>query len=149
MVRGLLRLLLIIVIVVALGAFFIGYRWASSDEAASVDRPVGTSGDAIDTSRARETGAEVLAISNDGRPDAQRMAEALGHSMVVLSDPSMRVIYRYGMKGERMPMADMGYVVIDRTGVVRARTIDRRFGEHADAIVKVLRDSALATTGTE
>lgn len=99
--------------------------------------------------RLRETGAEVLAISNDGRPDAQRMAEALGNSMVVLSDPSMRVIYQYGMKGDRMPMADMGYVVIDRAGVIRARRIDRRFGEQADEILKVLRNSALATRGTE
>ena len=92
--------------------------------------------------RLREAGAAVFAISNDHREDARRMADELQDGAVVLSDPSMRLIYRYGMKGHRMRMADMGYVVIDRAGVVRARTIDRQFGEHADDIVKTLIEHA-------
>jgi hypothetical protein len=60
MLRALVRLVLIVVIVVAAGAFFIGYRWAADDGEPVVDRPVGTSGERpIDTSRARETGAEI------------------------------------------------------------------------------------------
>jgi peroxiredoxin len=96
--------------------------------------------------RIRATGAEVFAISNDGRENARRMAAELGDTVRVLSDPSMRVIYRYGMKGERMAMADMGYVLIDRSGVIRARTIDPRFGERGEEIVRGLRDVPVAGT---
>lgn len=59
MFRALLRLVLIVVVLVALGAFFFGYRWADRDTVA--DRPVGTTGaaDEVDTSRARQAGAEL------------------------------------------------------------------------------------------
>lgn len=68
------------------------------------------------------------------------MAAEIGADVVFLSDPSMRVIYRYGMKGENMPMADMGYVVIDGAGKIRARKIDRLFGEHVQEIVNAVKD---------
>ncbi len=38
-------------------------------------------------------------------------------------------------------MADMGYVVIDKQGRIRARQIDRRFGEHFGAIVRAAREA--------
>jgi peroxiredoxin len=87
------------------------------------------------------TGAEVFAISNDDRAGASRMAGDLRGAIRVLSDPSMRVIYRYGMKGQNMAMAQMGYVLIDRAGVVRAREPEPRFGERVDDIVASLRQS--------
>jgi osmotically-inducible protein OsmY len=62
MVRAVLRTVLIVIVVVAVGAFFFGYRWAGQDAPAqpAVERPIGTAGDApIDTSRARETGAAI------------------------------------------------------------------------------------------
>lgn len=89
--------------------------------------------------RIRALGAEVLAISNDGPEDARRMATELGLEFPVLSNPSMDVIYRYRMKGDRMPMADMGYVLIDATGRIRQHKIDRRFGEHVGDLVESLR----------
>lgn len=92
----------------------------------------------------RATGAEVLAISNDGLADARRMASELGSAIRVLSDPSMRAVYGYGMKGENMPMAAMGYVVIDRAGIVRARAIDRAFGARGGEIAELLRRHATA-----
>ena len=62
MIRGLVRLILVVIVIVAVGAFFFGYRWAD-DGSVAVDRPVGTTGPApdvdIDTERAREAGAEV------------------------------------------------------------------------------------------
>lgn len=89
--------------------------------------------------RIRSLGAEVLAISNDGQEEARRMASELGLEFPVLSNPSMDVIYRYRMKGDRMPMADMGYVLIDAAGRIRKRKIDRRFGEHVGDLVESLR----------
>jgi hypothetical protein len=37
-----------------------------------------------------------------------------------------------------MPMADMGYVLIDATGRIRQHKIDRQFGEHVGDLVKSL-----------
>jgi osmotically-inducible protein OsmY len=61
MVRDLLRLVLILVIVVAVAAFFFGYRWGGSRATGSAaERPVATTGSqGIDTSRARQAGAEI------------------------------------------------------------------------------------------
>ena len=88
--------------------------------------------------RIRALGAEVFAISSDGPQDARRMATELGLDFPVLSNLSMDVIYRYRMKGDRMPMADMGYVLIDATGRIRQHKIDRQFGEHVGDLVKSL-----------
>jgi hypothetical protein len=76
MIRGFLRLILIVVLLVALGAFFLGYRWANDDSA--VDRPVGTSGvfDERDRARAREAGAEIGERVASGANEAQRTAAA-------------------------------------------------------------------------
>lgn len=46
------------------------------------------------------------------------------------------------MKGDRMPMADMGYVLIDATGRIREHKIDRRFGEHVEDLVGSLEKMA-------
>lgn len=60
MLRGLLRLTVIVLILVGVGAFFMGYRWAGSPPDTAVERPIGTSGvPAVDTSRAREFGAVI------------------------------------------------------------------------------------------
>ena len=82
MIGGLLRLILIVVLVVGVLAFFVGYNWTDSDEPLDVDRPVGTSGTLeddvdIDTSRAREVGADVGERVATGVDQAQRgLAEA-------------------------------------------------------------------------
>jgi hypothetical protein len=49
------------------------------------------------------------------------------------------------MKAQQMPMGDMGYALIDRAGVIRARKIDSRFGERGDEIVKALTDVPVAS----
>ena len=71
MLRGLVRLVLIVVILVGLGAFFIGYEWG--DEERGSDRPVGTTGaPVVDTDRAREAGAEIGEKVAVGASQAQR-----------------------------------------------------------------------------
>lgn len=72
MLRALVRLVLILVILVGLGAFFIGYEWGDTDEPAP-DRPVGTTGaPVVDTDRAREAGAEIGEKVAAGASQAQR-----------------------------------------------------------------------------
>lgn len=66
------------------------------------------------------------------------MGQELGLTFPLLSDPTMRVIRAYGMKGDGMEMADMGYVVIDPKGRLRGKTIDRRFGDNVSDIVAIV-----------
>ena len=81
MVRGLLRLILIVVILVAVGAFFFGYRWGDrpGDGGRIVDRPVGTTGPPLDASRAREAGAEI----------GERVAVGAGIAEQAVADASL------------------------------------------------------------
>ena len=77
MVRALLRTILIVIIVVGVAAFFMGYRWADGDGDQIVDRPVGTTGardTSVDTSRARETGAKIGEKVAVGVNEAERAA---------------------------------------------------------------------------
>lgn len=84
-------------------------------------------------------GAAVLGISHDPPQQATRLAQDLGLTFPLLSDPAMEVIRAYRMKGDGMEMADMGYVVIDKQGRTRTRQIDRRFGENGERIIRALR----------
>lgn len=51
----------------------------------------------------------------------------------------MEVIRAYRMKGDGMEMADMGYVVVDRSGRIRYWQLDQKFGENVETVVHVLR----------
>jgi hyperosmotically inducible protein len=63
MLRGLVKVVLLLIVVVAIGAFFLGYRWAGRDDdrtTARSPRATGTTGTAGDErERAREVGAEI------------------------------------------------------------------------------------------
>ena len=74
MIRALLRLTLLVILVIGVAAFFFGYRWGAHPEDA---RPAATTGakPAIDTSRARETGAEIGTAVAKGANEAERAAE--------------------------------------------------------------------------
>lgn len=80
MLRGLLRLIVLAVLVIGIAAFFFGYRWGAdgTDVTDVPDRPAATTGERgpIDTTRARETGAEVGEAVAEGANEAQRVAEA-------------------------------------------------------------------------
>lgn len=90
-------------------------------------------------------GAAVLGISIDMPHEAARLAQGLGLTFPILSDPRMEVTRAYRMKGEGMEMAEMGYVIIDKQGRIRAHQIDRRFGENVGAIVRALRQAKTQT----
>jgi osmotically-inducible protein OsmY len=78
MIRTLLRVILIVIILVGVAAFFVGYRWAGDDRDPVVDPAVGTTGardTSIDTSRARETGAEIGEKVAAGVNRVERAAE--------------------------------------------------------------------------
>jgi hyperosmotically inducible protein len=80
MIRGLLRLIVVVVLLIGVGAFFLGYRWGDVD-GVDVDRPVGTSGVLDDEkAAAREAGAEIGEKVAVGADRAQRVASEAGLS---------------------------------------------------------------------
>ena len=83
----------------------------------------------------------MFAVSNDTPEVQRRLAKELKLTFPLLSDRRMNVISAYGMKGDGMDMADMGYVVIDRTGRIRSRQIDRRFGENVGMILRAVHEA--------
>ena len=99
MFRGLLKLIVVLVVLVAVGTFFLG--WWGSGRIMGIDRPAATVGTAgrIDTEKAREVGAEVVA----------RTAEAANKAGAVLSDSAMTAKIK-----SKMALDDS----------VKARTID-------------------------
>jgi hypothetical protein len=77
MLRALVRLIVVVIVLVGVGAFFLGYRWSRPD--VEPDRAVGTTGAAptIDTDRARDAGAKVGEKMAEGANQAERaMADA-------------------------------------------------------------------------
>lgn len=73
MLSVILRLILVVVLVVGIAAYFFGYRRGAAGMA---DRPAGTSGvtGPIDTARARETGARVGEAVARGANEAEQAA---------------------------------------------------------------------------
>ena len=78
MIGGLLRLIVVVVIVVGLGAFFLGYRWSGDSPNLLPDQPIGTTGPLrdVDTSKARATGAEIGEKVAEGANQATRVIAA-------------------------------------------------------------------------
>ena len=82
MLRGLLKLVIIVVVIVGLGAFFLGYRWGRPNGTTErvEDRPIGTSGafHNIDTSKARAAGAAIGEKVAVGANEAEKTLSAAG-----------------------------------------------------------------------
>lgn len=76
--RTLLRVLLVILLVVGLAAFFVGYRWGDRGAATQPGETTGTGGQVVDTDAARETGAQIGERVATGANQAQRMATDAG-----------------------------------------------------------------------
>lgn len=73
MIRGLVRGVLLVIVVVAIAAFLIGYRWSNDD--VTVSEPVvGTTGGDVDVDSAREIGADVGERVAEGTNEVQRVA---------------------------------------------------------------------------
>lgn len=84
------------------------------------------------------TGAAVFGVSIDTPEAARKLRQDLGLTFPVLSDPKMEVIRAYRMKGDGMDMGDMGYVIVDRQGKVRAQRIDRNFADNLKDVLDIL-----------
>ncbi len=98
------------------------------------------------------TEADPYVINSDA-PAASRQLKAMsGINVPVLLDPSLAVARQYDLMpkpgqpmGGMAGVAQMGFVIVDRRGIIRVQRADIYFGRHAGQIAEILR--RLATQG--
>jgi peroxiredoxin len=66
--------------------------------------------------------------------------ETSGLSIPILLDPGYSVARMYDLPAEGRPMRGLvGFIIMDRQGIIRAQRVDINFGAHAPQIVEILR----------
>ena len=117
MFRALLRLVLILIVIAAAAAFFMGYRFGDYRNGSTSERPVATtgSGPAIDTTKARQTGA---AIGEKVAESANRAEHALGDGALTAKIKSKMALDDY-VEAHAINVDTSGSVVT-LTGVVKS-----------------------------
>jgi hyperosmotically inducible protein len=75
--KTLLRLVLVLIVLAAAGAYLMGYRLVNHDGRTTIEGPVGTTGTLpqVDTRRARDAGAQIGEKVAEGANAAQRTIE--------------------------------------------------------------------------
>ena len=83
----------------------------------------------------------MVAISVDPPSESKQTDALLNGAFPLLQDAELKVIHTYGMEHSMggMIYGNMGYVIIDRQGIVRSIAIDPSFGHHADTILDMLK----------
>ena len=90
--------------------------------------------------------ADVYVINSDTPEQSRQLKEITKISVPVLLDADLAVAHEYDMlpkPGQPMGMmqgvGQMGFVIIDSSGIVRMQRVDTRFGEDADQMLEALR----------
>lgn len=61
-------------------------------------------------------------------------------SIPILLDPNYSVARMYDLPGQGWPMRGLvGFVIMDKRGIIRVQRVDIDFGSHAPQIVQILR----------
>jgi hyperosmotically inducible protein len=135
MLRALARLFVLIVILLAVGAFFLGYRW--NTQTADLDRPVATTGRApVDTDRAREKGAEIGEKVAVGADRAQRAAA----NAAMTSKIKAKMVLDDAIDADAIDV-DTSEGTVTLTGTVRSegeRTRALQLARETDGVVSVV-----------
>jgi len=89
-------------------------------------------------------------VINSDAPQASRRLKALtGISAPVLLDPTLAAARAYDFlpkpgqpMGGMTGVAQMGFVIVDRAGLIRVQRADIYFGRHAAQMLEIVRDLA-------
>ena len=91
---------------------------------------------------------EVISINPDTGVNAQEVAQRIGATFPLLSDPTLSVTQQFDMQlrvgwpmgsmGGGLP--EMGYVIVDGKGIIRAQRVDVYFGDAGPQILRWLKD---------
>ena len=123
MIRSFVKLLLVVIVLVGVGAFLAG-RW-STNAKVQPNSPVGASGP-VDTSKARDVGAK---IGEDAAKAANQAEDAIAHGAVTAKIKSKMVLDDL-VKARNVHVETNGTVVI-LTGVVDSEAERKRAVELA------------------
>ncbi len=84
----------------------------------------------------------MVAISTDPPSESRKLDQLLQGAFSLLEDSDLRVIRAYQMEHQMgdTTFGNMGYVIIDRNGMVRKIEVDPIFGRHADVILQSLKE---------
>ncbi len=79
-------------------------------------------------------------INPDTVENNRLVRQTSGLSIPILLDPGYTVARMYDLPAEGRPMRGLvGFVIMDRQGIIRAQRVDINFGAHAPQIVEILR----------
>ncbi len=89
--------------------------------------------------------ADVFVINGDTPESSRRLKQMTGITLPVLLDPQLSFARAYDMLPKRnQPMGmmsgvgQMGFVIVDRSGMIRAQRVDIQFGAHASQMLEIL-----------
>ena len=89
----------------------------------------------------------MIGMSIDTGDQARQVAQRTGATFPLLSDPDLSVTKQFDMQlREGWPMGgmgnfpEMGYVIVDGQGIIRAQRVDMNFGDAGPQILRWLGD---------
>ena len=89
----------------------------------------------------------MIGISIDTGDQARQVVQRKGATFPLLSDPDLSVTTQFDMQlREGWPMGgmgafpEMGYVIVDGQGIIRAQRVETYFGDAAPQILRWLKD---------
>jgi peroxiredoxin len=82
----------------------------------------------------------VYVINPDTVENNRKVRQMSGLSIPILLDPEYRVAKMYDLPGDGRPMRGLvGFVIMDRQGLIRVQRVDIDFGSHGGQIVQILK----------
>ena len=89
----------------------------------------------------------MISVNPDTGDQAQQVIQRIGSTFPFLSDPDLSVTKQFDMQlREGWPMGgmgnfpEMGYVIVDGKGIIRAQRVDVYFGDAGPKILKWLEE---------
>lgn len=79
-------------------------------------------------------------INPDTVESNRKVRQMSGLSIPILLDPEYSVAKMYDLPGDGRPMRGLvGFVIMDRQGLIRVQRVDIDFGSHGGQIVRILK----------
>ena len=89
----------------------------------------------------------MISINPDTGDQAQQVLQRIGATFPLLSDPDLSVTTQFDMQlragwpmGGMGAFPEMGYVIVDGKGIIRAQRVDVYFGDAGPQILKWLKE---------
>jgi len=89
--------------------------------------------------------ADVIAVGADTATSIRQTQSSSKASFPLLRDPNLKVAMMFDMRlrpnwpmGMMGDLPEMGYVIVDANGIIRAQRVDLNFGDHVNEMMMLL-----------